>query len=190
MSENFRLVFTNVALTPMPPDPSIVEGILLRDSRLWKSARSHWHRLFISGMIMEYSSKKSLAKIFTKNYGTVIKDFINDDHDHSCSIASLTVQIFTAPTLTHHLIAEEEVLFILFHTFMSECSRKLNKNGKLHFERNVSNHSFKRAQYILYDLRYLYSSVPTESQWTDNLRRGFLQGFMSFLNLLACMQGK
>ncbi|KAK6637539.1 hypothetical protein RUM44_007961 [Polyplax serrata] len=188
-SEHFRLIFTIVALTPIPPDTSIVEGILLRDSRLWKSARSHWHRLFISGMLMEYNNKKALAGVFTKNYGTVIKDFINDDHDHSFSIASLSVQIFTTPTLTHHLIAEGEVLFILFHTFMSECSRKFNKAGKLHFERNVSNQSFKRAQYILYDLKYLFSSVPTESQWTDNLRRGFLQGFSSFLNLLACMQG-
>lgn len=190
-SESFRLVFTDMALTPNPPDTSIVEGILLRDFRLWKSARTHWHRLFISGMLMEYSSKKALGKVFTRHYGSVMKDFIRDDHDHCFSIASLSVQIFTVPTLTHHLIAEEEVLFILLNTFLSECSRKYNRLNKLEFERNAStNQSFKRAQYILFDLKYLLSSKPSETQWTNALRTGFLQGFSLFLSLLACMQGK
>lgn len=139
---------------------------------------------------MEYSSKKALAVVFTKNYGSVMKDFINDDHDHSFSIASLSVQIFTTPTLSHHLIAEGEVLFVLFHTFMSECMRKLNKYGKLQFERNTANQNFKRAYYILGDLQYLLGSKPTPEQWTDAMRFAFLQGLSSFLNLLLCMQGR
>lgn len=186
-AEGFRVVFSEVALQTKSPDASIVEGILLRDSHLWKSARTHWHRLIISGMLMEYESKKEFAKVFTKNYGSVLKDFMRDDHDHSFSIASMSVQVFTVPTLAHHLIAKEEVLFNLLHTFISECSRKCNKAGKLEFERNVPTGTFKRAQYILYDLRYLLSSKPTE--WTDALRRGFLQGISLLLNLLTCMQG-
>jgi E3 ubiquitin-protein ligase UBR2 len=99
----------------------------------------------------------------------------------------MSVQVFTVPTLAHHLIAKEDVLFNLLHTFISECSRKCNKAGKLEFERNVPTVTFKRAQYILYDLKYLLSSKPAE--WTDALRRGFLQGISLLLNLLTCMQG-
>lgn len=185
--EGFRTIFAEVALKPQQSDPCIVKGILLRDSQLWKSARSHWHRLLISGMLLEYENKKSLAKVFTKNYGNVMKDFIKDDHDHSFSVSSLSVQLFTVPTLAHHLIANDDVLFILLNTFISECSRKCNKSGKLEFERNVSSQSFKRAQYMLYDLRYLLSSIP--EAWTDELRKSFLQGLSVMLNLLTMMQG-
>ncbi|PSN37650.1 E3 ubiquitin-protein ligase UBR2 [Blattella germanica] len=186
-AEGFRVLFSEVARQTKSPDASIVEGILLRDSHLWKSARTHWHRLIISGMLMEYDSKKAFAKVFTKNYGSVVKDFMRDDHDHSFSIASMSVQVFTVPTLAHHLIANEDVLFILLNTFISECTRKCNKAGKLEFERNVPSGTFKRAQYILYDLRYLLSSKPTT--WTDALRKGFLQGISLLLNLLTFMQG-
>ncbi|XP_046748290.1 E3 ubiquitin-protein ligase UBR2 [Diprion similis] len=186
-SEGFRIAFSDAALHTKLPDVSIVEGILMRDSQLWKAARTAWHRLFISGMLVEYESKKALASVFTYNYGTVMKDFIRDDHDHSFSIAALSVQLFTVPTLTHYLIAHNDVLFILLNTFISESSRKCNAQGKLEFERNSSNQTFKRAQYILYDLRYLLSAKP--DTWTDELRHGFLQGLSMLLRLLCSMQG-
>lgn len=184
--EGFRILFSNVALNTKLPEISIVEGILMRDSQLWKSARTAWHRLFISGMLMEYESKKALAIVFTYNYGSVMKDFIRDDHDHSFSIVSLSVQLFTVPTLAHHLIAHNDVLFILLNTFISESSRRCNSAGKLEFERNTPNTTFKRAQYILYDLRYLLSAKP--DVWTDELRRGFLQGISLLLKLFCSMQ--
>lgn len=184
--EGFRVLFSNIALNTKLPDKSIVEGILTRDSQLWKSARTAWHRLFITGMLMEYESKKALAIVFTYNYGSVMKDFIRDDHDHSFSIVSLSVQLFTVPTLAHHLIAHHDVLFILLNTLMSESARRCNAAGKLEFERNTPNTSFKRALYIFYDLRYLLSAKPHE--WTDELRRGFLQGVSLLLTLFCSMQ--
>ncbi|RZB39562.1 zf-UBR and/or ClpS domain containing protein [Asbolus verrucosus] len=183
----FRAIFAEVALEAPPNEICIVKGILLRDSTLWKSARSQWQRLLISGMLLEYENKKELAKIFTKNYGPVMKDFIKDDHDHSFSISSLSVQLFTVPTLAHHLIAYDDVLYILLNTFMSECSGKCNKAGKLEFERSPSSHAFKRAHFMLYDLRYLLSSIP--ENWNDDLRKNFLHGVFVMLNLFTKMQG-
>ncbi|XP_049790695.1 E3 ubiquitin-protein ligase UBR2 [Schistocerca nitens] len=185
--EGFRVVFSEVALELDHQESSIIEGILVRDSHLWKSARTHWHRLIISGLLMEYESKKAFAKLFTKTYNVVLKDFMRDDHDHAFSIASMSVQVFTVPTLAHYLIAEEDVLYILLNAFISECNRKCNKAGKLEFERNSSNGTFKRCQFILYDLRYLLSAKPTV--WTDELRKGFLHGVTYLLNLLSMMQG-
>ncbi|XP_045481079.1 E3 ubiquitin-protein ligase UBR1 [Harmonia axyridis] len=183
----FRNIFAETALKEMDVKPSIIKSILLRDSSLWKSARTHWHRLFICGMLPEYENKKALAKIFTKNYGHVIKDFIRDDHDHSYSIASLSVQLFTTPSIALNLIEEEDIFFLLLNTFVSECVPKCNKSGKLEFERNPVSVSFKRAQHMLYDLKYLLSSVP--ETWTDNLRRNFLHGLNCLYNLLSMMQG-
>ncbi|KAJ8942266.1 hypothetical protein NQ318_008010 [Aromia moschata] len=185
--EGFRKIFAEVSLKPQTMEPCIIKGILLRDSTLWKSARTQWHRLLISGMLLEYDNKKALAKIFTRNYGQVMKDFIKDDHDHTYSISSLSVQLFTVPTLAHHLIAHDDVLYILLNTLISECSRKCNKAGKLEFERSPSSQTFKRALYMLYDLRYLLGAIP--EQWTDDLRRSFLHGLSMMLSLLTMMQG-
>ncbi|CAB0016925.1 unnamed protein product [Nesidiocoris tenuis] len=190
LAEGFRSIFSNVVLNASQGDGNyelpLIDEILQRDTTLWKSARLHWHRLFISGMFMEYKNKKMFAKHFTKHYGAIMKDFIRDDHDHSFSVASLSIQVFTVPTLAQYLIAHEDVLMILLNTFISECYRKCNKLGKLEFDRSSPSGSFKRASYILYDLRYLLSSPPTT--WTDGLRRGFLQGVSQILTLLTYMQ--
>ncbi|KAK9886902.1 hypothetical protein WA026_019159 [Henosepilachna vigintioctopunctata] len=185
--EAFRSTFSEVALKIQGVDLCIIKGVLLRDSTLWKSARTHWHRLFISGMLPEYENKKALAKIFTKNYGHVMKDFIRDDHDHSYSIASLSVQLFTTPSIALHLIAHEDIFYLLLNSFISECTQKCNKAGKLEFERNPTSAAFKRAQHMLYDLKYLLSFVPY--QWTDELRRSFLHGLNGLFTLLTMMQG-
>ncbi|KAG5890458.1 hypothetical protein JTB14_031270 [Gonioctena quinquepunctata] len=185
--QGFRSIFTKVSLKPKAMEPCIIKGILQRDSTLWKSARTQWHRLLISGMLLEYENKKALAKIFTKNYGQVMKDFIKDDHDHCYSVSSLSVQLFTVPTLAHHLIAHDDVLYILLNALISECARKCNRTtGKLEFERSPSN-TFKRSLYMLYDLRYLLSAIP--EKWTDELRRSFLHGLSLMLSLLTMMQG-
>ncbi|XP_046403527.1 E3 ubiquitin-protein ligase UBR2 isoform X2 [Ischnura elegans] len=186
-SRVLRSVFSKVVHQTDSTELSILEGILRRDCFLWKSARSHWHYLFITGMLMEYSSKKLFAQVFTKHYGNVLKDFIRDDHEHSFSVASLSVQIYTVPSLARSLIAHSDALYPLINTFLSECAPKCNREGKLEFERNAPNATFKRAQYILYDLRYLLTSVPTT--WTDALRKGFLQGFSLLLSLLTMLQG-
>ncbi|CAK9818916.1 E3 ubiquitin-protein ligase UBR2 [Anthophora plagiata] len=184
--ESFRVLFSNVALNTKIPLISIVEAILLKDSQLWKSARTAWHRLLMSGMLMEYESKKALAIVFTSHYGSIMKDYIGDDHDHAFSIVSFSVQLFTVPTLAHYLIAHHDVLFILLNTFISESSRRCNDAGKLEFERDTPNISFKRAICMLQDLRYLLSSKP--HVWTDELRKNFLQGLSLLLALLSSMQ--
>ena len=102
-------------------------------------------------------------------------------------LTSLSVQLFTAPTLAHHLIAYEDVLAILLRTFMSECERKRNEKGKLEFQRNVASNSLRRAYFIWYDLKYLLSSVP--AVWEDNLRKGFLHGVSLLVDVLRWIQG-
>lgn len=62
----------------------------------------------------------------------MMKDFIEDDHEHSVCVVSLGVQLYTMPTIAHMLIAEEDVLAKLLLTFLSECRKNL-KNGSWQF---------------------------------------------------------
>lgn len=185
-SERLRAIFSEVVLESAPPEGCILESILRKDTTLWKSARLHWHKLFIAGMFIEYENKKKFAKVFTKNYGAIMKDFINDDHDYSHSVASLGVQIFTVPTLANYLMAHHDVLYQLLNTFLSECSHKVNKQGKLEFERNTSTLPFKRAQHVLGDIRYLLGCVP--DTWNPELRVSFCHAVSLVLKILNYMQ--
>lgn len=183
---SFRLTFCNIVV-----EVGVhynLKQILSNDHKLWKSARTCWHRLLISGMLMEYENKKLLSVMFTKLYANLMQDFIRDDHYHSFSIVSLSVQLFTVPTIAHHLIAHELAFFKLMHTFYSESIEKYVKNKLLQFAKNTSTMNvFKRASYILIDLKYLLSFKP--DVWTQELRTGFLHGVQILIRLLKCMQG-
>lgn len=136
---------------------------------------------------MEYENKKELAIAFTKVYTNIMQDFLRDDHYHSNSVVSLSVQLFTVPTIAHHLIAQEGAFFKLMHTYHSECIEKYIKNKVLVFPKNAAASFNKRAQYIITDLRYLLTFKP--EVWSQELRLGFLHGIQIVLRLLKCMQG-
>ncbi|XP_017488477.1 PREDICTED: E3 ubiquitin-protein ligase UBR1 [Rhagoletis zephyria] len=180
----FRQIFARLIMDRKAP--YCIRHILEYDVKLWKTARSCWHRLLISGMLMEYDNKMALAQEFSKHYASVVQDFIRDDHEHSFSIVSLSVQLFTVPSIAHYLIANEGIFHKLLHTFYHAAVETYIKNKTLQFAKNV-NVSFKRAAYILYDLRYILSFKP--DVWTDELREGFLEGCKALLKLLNVMQG-
>lgn len=162
--------------------------ILLNDWKLWKTARTSWHRLLITAMLMEYENKKLLAVLFTKLYPTLMQDYIRDDHDHSYSIVSLSVQLFTVPSIAQHLITNESAFFKLMHTFYSESIEKHVKRKVLQFAKNAANQNvFKRAAFILFDLKYILNFKP--DVWTDDLRKNFLHGVQVLMKLLKEMQG-
>nr|XP_026492514.1 E3 ubiquitin-protein ligase UBR1 isoform X1 [Vanessa tameamea] len=194
--QSLRLAVSQVALAdesapagwaPAGGGAGVAAGVMQNDCRMWKAARTAWHRLLIATTLMDYSTKRAMAILFTKNYGSILKDFIRDDHDHSFSISSLSVQLYTTPTLAHHLIAKHDALFVVMNTFVSECTRRCNAEGRLEFDRNHISTGFKRAQFILYDVKYLLGSVPTV--FDEDLRKGFLHGLSLMLNLLVMMQG-
>ena len=53
-------------------------------------------------------------------------DFIRDDHDHSYSITSLSVQIFTVPSIAHYLIEGMDILFTILRVLLAQCEPRLN----------------------------------------------------------------
>lgn len=184
----FRLILSDVMMAPTPEEGfALVRCIMRSDAQLWKTARAQWHQILIGGMLMDARCKRDFARAFTRDYPDLLKEFVADDHEHPVSITSLSVQIFTVPTLAQLLVAEENAVAVLLRTFLSECEKHRNADGRLAFERNHANVAFRRAQFVLYDLRYLLSVPP--DVWTERLRKGFLYGIASLLTLLTWMQG-
>ncbi|KAJ8779984.1 hypothetical protein J1605_012020 [Eschrichtius robustus] len=186
-----------------------------------KGARSVYHQLFMSSLLMDLKYKKLFAVRFAKNYQQLQRDFMEDDHERAVSVTALSVQFFTAPTLNYErlqsdyvtddhdrefsvadlsvqiftvpslarmLITEENLMTIIIKTFMDHL-RHRDAQGRFQFERYTALQAFKfrRVQSLILDLKYVLISKPTE--WSDDLRQKFLEGFDAFLELLKCMQG-
>lgn len=161
---------------------------MLNDSKLWKGARSVYHQLFMSSLLMDLKYKKLFAVRFAKNYRQLQRDFMEDDHERAVSVTALSVQFFTAPTLARMLITEENLMTVIIKAFMDHLKHR-DAQGRFQFERYTALQAFKfrRVQSLILDLKYVLISKPAE--WSEELRQKFLQGFDAFLELLKCMQG-
>ncbi|KAM5262884.1 E3 ubiquitin-protein ligase UBR2 [Ctenodactylus gundi] len=189
-SDGLRRILCQVGLQEGPggEGSSLVDRLMLNDSKLWKGARSVYHQLFMSSLLMDLKYKKLFAVRFAKNYQQLQRDFMEDDHERAVSVTALSVQFFTAPTLARLLIIEESLVTVIIRTFMDHL-RHRDSQGRFQFERYTALQAFKfrRVQSLILDLKYVLISKPTV--WSDELRQKFLEGFDAFLELLKCMQG-
>ncbi|XP_044285630.1 E3 ubiquitin-protein ligase UBR2 isoform X4 [Varanus komodoensis] len=189
-SDGLRRILCQVGLQEGPEgeNSSLVDKLMLSDSKLWKGARSVYHQLFMSSLLMDLKYKKLFAIRFARNYERLQNDYVKDDHDREFSIADLSVQIFTVPSLARMLIIEENLMATIISTFMDHL-RHRDIQGRFQFERYTALQTFKfrRVQSLILDLKYVLISKPVD--WSDDLRQKFLDGFDVFLELLKCMQG-
>ncbi|XP_022090743.1 E3 ubiquitin-protein ligase UBR2-like [Acanthaster planci] len=167
---------------------TILEQIMLNDTKLWKVARIQWHKLFMSTLLMDMEYKKKFAIMFTKHYSQILHDFAEDDHDHVVSVTSLSVQIYTVPTVSRMLIAEHNLLAVVLKTFVdyTQKFREGPGTGKFRFQR-INLNGLRRFHFVLIDLRYILSNKPEE--WTPAIRDYVMEGITVLLNLLSAMHG-
>ncbi|KAF4013393.1 hypothetical protein G4228_005121 [Cervus hanglu yarkandensis] len=110
-SDGLRRILCQVGLQEGPDgeNSSLVDRLMLSDSKLWKGARSVYHQLFMSSLLMDLKYKKLFAVRFAKNYQQLQRDFMEDDHERAVSVTALSVQFFTAPTLNYERLQSDYV---------------------------------------------------------------------------------
>ncbi|NWW52120.1 UBR1 ligase, partial [Pedionomus torquatus] len=187
-SSDFRQIFCQMCLKEQAgsENPCFISKLMLWDAKLHKGARKVLHELIFSSFFMEMEYKKLFAVEFVKYYKALQKEYISDDHDRALSVTALSVQMFTVPTLARHLIEEQNVITTITETLLEVLPEYLDKNDKFNFQ-GYSQDKLNRVYAVIYDLRYILGGKPT--LWTDRLRERFLEGFVSFLRILTCMQG-
>uniref|UniRef100_A0A914H4U2 E3 ubiquitin-protein ligase n=1 Tax=Globodera rostochiensis TaxID=31243 RepID=A0A914H4U2_GLORO len=176
--------------------PSHIVYLMVFDRRLWKSARIAFHQLLMSTVLMDLDHKNAFGRLLVRNYNVIFDDFIEDDHEHSVSVTSMTVQIFSVPTVARRLISEENALYVCMEYLRDFCTRRYlaasphNEHIKqLNFSNDTYPAVLRRALYSLNDIGYLLTQVPRDgSEWTALLREGFVHGAHTFLRFLNCMQ--
>ncbi|XP_031734679.1 E3 ubiquitin-protein ligase UBR2 isoform X4 [Anarrhichthys ocellatus] len=151
-------------------------------------ARNIYHQLLMNSLLMDFRYKKIFAIQFAKNYRRLQTDFMEDDHERVVSVTSLSVQLFTVPTMARMLMVEEDLMTTIIRTFVDHL-RHRDLQGCFQFDRYTAQQAFKfgRVQSLIGDLKYVLISRPSE--WSDQLRLKFQEGLDAFLELLKCMQG-
>ncbi|XP_078350500.1 E3 ubiquitin-protein ligase UBR2-like [Oculina patagonica] len=183
-SDGLRRILCNTVLVPKD-GYDLLSRVLLSDSTLWKVARAHTHKLFMNTMLMDPVGKKAFAIHFTKHYSQIQKDFVEDDHEHSVSVTSLSVQLYTVPTIAKMLILEHDVLEVILLAYMDQLNPFLNDQGTFEFQKQSL--KLRRAHFMMIDLKYILLHKPTE--WTEELRGKFIKFLDKFFGLLKCMHG-
>ncbi|XP_037135452.1 E3 ubiquitin-protein ligase UBR2 isoform X1 [Syngnathus acus] len=189
-SDGLRRILCQVGLEEGPEgeNSSLVDRLMLNDSKMWKGARNIYHQLLMNSLLMDLKYKKVFAIQFAKNYRRLQTDFMEDDHERVVSVTSLSVQLFTVPTMARMLMVKENLMTTIIRTFVDHL-RHRDLQGRFQFDRYTAQQAFKfgRVQSLIGDLKYVLISRPSE--WSDELREKFLEGLDAFLELLKCMQG-
>ncbi|TKR63505.1 hypothetical protein L596_027324 [Steinernema carpocapsae] len=174
---------------------SLIVKMLLKDRRLWKSARLNFHQMLMATILMDLEQKKEFSRQFIKLYKQLYNDFIDDDHEHNVSIVALTVQFLTVPTIARQLISNEDAIKVIFEGVMEHCRGYVKVSQ---FNPDVQHLDFtsfgfpavlKRALHMVKDAEYLLTIVPKRNEWTGSLRKGFISGVTMYVDFLAMMQG-
>ncbi|XP_070772718.1 E3 ubiquitin-protein ligase UBR2 [Enoplosus armatus] len=102
-SDGLRRILCQVGLQrgPEGENSSLVDQLMLNDSKMWKGARNIYHQLLMNSLLMDLKYKKIFAIQFAKNYRRLQTDFMEDDHERVVSVTSLSVQLFTVPTMSY-----------------------------------------------------------------------------------------
>lgn len=180
-------------------EDNLLRRLMIADSAMWKSARNAYFKLIMSTMMLDMDVKKDLSVDYTRLYSKLMVEFTQDDQDLAVSILSLSVQIFTVPSIALHLAEKEGLLDILLSSVVSIVCNEVDsyedcdgvrlppddRLGLILDKRKLKN-TYNRFYNVFIDLKYALTTVPTE--WSDDLIFEFCKFFKTFVKLIGCME--
>ena len=81
----------------------ILSTLVFRDKTIFRF-------LSLNFFLQNPENKLKVSEIYLEHYKTIMYDFMTDDQELDVSIANLSVQIFTVPSVAHHLIEKQDCL--------------------------------------------------------------------------------
>ncbi|KAI6183003.1 E3 ubiquitin-protein ligase [Aphelenchoides bicaudatus] len=180
------------SITPACGHNSPCLQMVLADRSLWKSARLTYHQFLMSTVLMHLEQKRSFGRLMIENYDSIYNHFVDDDHEHRFSIISMSVQVFTVPTIARFLVREHnafESIVRYQQDFMQKYVRHpTHALPVLDFTGSEYPAVLDRSLHSMTDLGYLLSVTPKRHEWDAELRKSYLLGATKFLRFLRDFQ--
>ena len=134
--------------------PTRLDFMLLYDVKMWKSLRKTLHELIISTLIVSGDAYKIvLAERFAICYPKLVELAITIDREVDLSITSLSVQLFTVPTIARHLALDttliNEMLLFLYTLFQSGSRREKVTRSHLYQAKRIVDDEMSNSPQVL-----------------------------------------
>ena len=166
---------------------SSLEVMLLSDIHTWKSVRQVVLKIMLELFLKDYDNKLLLARQFAKHYKQIYINVENDDHDYKYSSSSITVQLFTVPTVTRYLIEQHDIINVITETLFVRYF-PYNDKGEREL-RNISR-GYRNATMAVTDFEYVLGNIPSTAEEFAPMKQPFISGLSWFLEMLRLFQGK
>eukprot|EP00118_Oscarella_pearsei_P007753 m.38708 g.38708 ORF g.38708 m.38708 type:complete len:1803 (+) comp32631_c0_seq2:65-5473(+) len=167
---------------------TLLKSILVVDELLWKEAREMCHFVFINSMLLDSQCKMLFSKSFLNFYPTLQDNFLHGHHEHTISVCSVSVQLFTVPSLAKMLVLEHDALKVILDMYCKYLTVEKTRDDckKICFPQ-LAFPFISRSQWILLDLSYLLRHG--KGCITGGQSEILLRAFQSLLNLLSILHG-
>ncbi|TPX37695.1 hypothetical protein SmJEL517_g00734 [Synchytrium microbalum] len=128
--------------------PTRLDYLLLYDVKMWKGLRKTLHEFFIGTLIVSGDEfKRILAERFALCYTKLTEHGITIDREVDLSVISLSVQLFTVPTIARHLALDttiiSDMLLFLYNLFRADGGQHRTTRLQIHnVKRNIDDEVF------------------------------------------------
>ena len=162
-----------------------VELILLSDVHTWKTVRSTMIRTLVESFLKKYENKLYLAQVFSKHYNAIYSNVNEDDHDAKYSVSSITVQLFTTPSVVYALLDSETIFESIMEIALERFFPRDPSSSQRAFKKDRRNRYY--YSHDLYDIIYFTSHMPDDC--LASVRDKVVQGMGPFIELMRLFQG-
>lgn len=101
--------------TTLSAPESALEALFSGEDKLWKQPRAAVRELCHNSFMLDPVMKHQLAMLFSKHYRALQRSFMADSHSQNDSFVSLTLQLFTVPSIAVAACSQ-------FHVFRAACT--------------------------------------------------------------------
>lgn len=159
--------------------PPVAEQFLINFTKLWKEARAEARNVLLGGLLIEADFKRYLARMFTAHYTDIHEEGAHDDEHGTEAMATLSVQLYTVPSISRWLVQEHNALHILCSFLHHLLISAQNAGGLLVCDDPSNTLSTREYASVLLDLSYVLrcdvgSLVPHLQAFLDIF--GLMQG--------------
>ena len=167
---------------------------MVSDVMYWKKVKSAWHKIFMSSYFIDAVYKKIVGILFVENYSEMLSAFLYDDkkHDFNYSIISLTVQLFTVPSISTILMSEHKALNVIFDQYVKfykpyvECDKDISRIKMVNQNTGYIDKRRERMFHIIKDTKYILANIP--ENFTPKIEEEFLDFFKLYVEFNGYLQ--
>jgi len=172
--------------SPVSRLPERLDAFLKADLGLWKAPRTLSRDLCFASLLLDSARfKEVLGARFIAHYPALVDSFLKYDPEPDLSLVTISLQLFTTPSVVHYLVTKCDLLGTIIGTLKAFYAEAIPADPTLLI--NCEHSAFMNDRYstVFYDLKYILAKPSVGEHIASNPRH--LHNFLGFLALFQGM---